>query len=356
MMSVTSDSLSIASRDAQESRIAANWLRRLERCLGDKGALAFHHALRETGISQNDIDRAANIHQAQLDQVSRILRADLPDLTLRMFAIAELIDLGLTGYAAVNSGSVGRAMDVLYQYHSLTSDRYNDRLERVGDMAVVTTTPFFNHLHDLQNIVEDSFMGNWRCLEILLGSAFDPGRIRLDFQHPAPAYVATYQSCFKGAHLNFEAENNELHFPVRWLDNPVDNAIEGMENVYTAMCERILGPGDHSADTAEQVRRLLLSRPGRKMLRLEEAADYLRLSPTQLRKRLYRGNTSYKALVLEIRMELAKHYLLDTQLSVQEISYLLDYSQPAPFSRAFKLHLGLAPDQYRRSQSTRLSA
>ena len=41
MMNVTADSLSIASRDAQESRIAANWLRRLERCLGDEGALLF---------------------------------------------------------------------------------------------------------------------------------------------------------------------------------------------------------------------------------------------------------------------------------------------------------------------------
>ncbi|MEH6581302.1 MAG: helix-turn-helix domain-containing protein [Halioglobus sp.] len=355
-MNVTAGSLSIASRDAQESRIAANWLHRLERCLGDEGAPLFRDALRETGISQNDIHMATNIHQAQLDQVSRFLRADVPDITLRMFAIAELIDLGLTGYAAVNSDSVGRAMNVLYQYHSLTSDRYNDQLERVGEMAIVTTTPFFNHLHDLQNIVEDSFMGNWRCLEILLGSAFDPGRVRLNFQHPAPAYLATYESCFKGARLNFEAENNELHFPVRWLDNPVDNAIHGMENVYTAMCARILGPGDRTADTAEQVRRLLLSRPGRKMLRLEEAAEHLRLSPTQLRKRLYRVNTSFKALVLEIRMELAKHYLLDTQLTVQEISYLLDYSQPAPFSRAFKLHCGLAPDQYRRANSTLLSA
>jgi AraC-like DNA-binding protein len=350
-MNVTADLPSIASRDAQESRIAANWLRRLERCLGDEGALLFQNALRETGIGQNDIDRAANIQQAQLDQVSRILRADVPDLTLRMFAIAELIDLGLTGYAAVNSGSVGRAMDVLYQYHSLTSDRYTDQLERMGDTVVLTTTPFFNHLHDLQNIVEDSFMGNWRCLEILLGSAFDPGRIRLNFQHAAPSYVTTYESVFSGARMNFEAEQNELHFPARWLDNPVDNAIEGMENVYTAMCERILGPGDRSADTAEQVRRLLLSRPGRKMLRLEEAAEYLRLSTAQLRKRLYRANTSYKALVLEIRLELAKHYLLDTQLSVQEISYLLDYSQPAPFSRAFKLHCGLAPDQYRRAHT-----
>jgi AraC-like DNA-binding protein len=348
-MNVTPDSLSIASRDAQESRIAANWMRRLERCLGTDGAPLYQRALRKAGISRSDIERSANIQQSQLDDVVHVVRAETPDITLRMFAIAELLDLGLTGYAAVNSGSVGRALAVLYQYHSLTSDRYSDQLERDGDQAVVSAVPVFNHLHDLQNVVEDSFMGNWRCLEILLGPAFDSSKIRLDFEHTVPSYFATYETVFRGAKIRFETEQSALRFPARWLDKPVDHAIEGMEDVYTAMCERVLGPGDRNADTAEQVRRLLLSRPGRKMLRLEEAADYLRLSATQLRKRLYRANTSYKNLVLEIRLELAKHYLLDTRLSVQEISYLLDYSQPAPFSRAFKLHCGLPPDQYRQA-------
>jgi AraC-like DNA-binding protein len=50
-------------------------------------------------------------------------------------------------------------------------------------------------------------------------------------------------------------------------------------------------------------------------------------------------------------MELARHYLLDTHLSVQEIAYLLDYASPAPFSRAFKQHFGLAPEYYRQAQS-----
>jgi AraC-like DNA-binding protein len=347
-MKMANDTLSLASRSAQESRIAANWLRRLERCLGEEGASLFQTALRQTGIGQNDIERAENIQQVQLDQVSRVIRNEVPDITLRMFAMAELIDLGLTGYAAVNSGTVGRALEVLYQYHSLTSDRYNDQLELVNGDAVITAIPLFNHLRDLQNISEDSFTGNWRSLQILLGPAFNPARIRLYFEHAAPAYIATYESVFSGAKLNFEADHNELHFPASWLNNPVDHAIDGMEDVYTAMCERVLGGIDTSTDTVKQVRRLLLSRPGRKMYRLGEAAEQLHLSPTQLRKRLYRAGSNFKSLVLETRMELAKHYLVDTHLSVQEIAYLLDYSQAAPFSRAFKAHSEVSPDHYRK--------
>ena len=68
---------------------------------------------------------------------------------------------------------------------------------------------------------------------------------------------------------------------------------------------------------------------------------------SQLRKRLYRENTSYKEIVLEVRMTLAQHYLEATTLSVQEIAYLLDYSQAAPFSRAFKAYFGYPPQAAR---------
>jgi len=79
------------------------------------------------------------------------------------------------------------------------------------------------------------------------------------------------------------------------------------------------------------------------MLRLEEAAGEMRMSTAQLRKRLYRSGTSYKKIVLEVRMILGRHYLESTHLSIQEVAYLLDYSQPGPFSRAFKKYFGQAP-------------
>jgi AraC-like DNA-binding protein len=86
------------------------------------------------------------------------------------------------------------------------------------------------------------------------------------------------------------------------------------------------------------------------MLRLEEAADALLLSTARLRKRLYRAGTSYKQIVLEVRMALALHYLESTPLTVQEVAFLLDYSQPGPFSRAFKKYYGYPPSDVRRSR------
>jgi len=338
------------SRDQEESRIVAIWLQRLRSCLPEEQLPLFHQALKQVGIRASDLEGEAHCSQSQLDQVLRLVRHEIPDVTLRLFARAEVLDLGLIGYAAINSGNLGKALEVMYAYHSLASDRYIDQLEVFAHEAVVYPTALPGHVDDYQNIVEDSLGGNWRSMQILLGDAADRRRIHLHFDYPAPAYVDTYLEIF-GPNCHFEQERSELRFPSAWLDISINRSGGGLAQVFTAMCERILGPGEKSGDTSAKVQRLLLSRPGRNMLRLEDAAQQLLLSPNQLRKRLYRAGTTYKALVLGTRMELARHYLLDTHLSVQEIAYLLDYASPAPFSRAFKQHFGLAPEYYRQAQS-----
>jgi AraC-like DNA-binding protein len=255
-------------------------------------------------------------------------------------------DLGLIGYAAIHSGTLGKALELLYAYHSLASDRYIDHFEIQGDTAVVYPTPLPSHLHDFMNIVEDSLSGNWRALQMLLGESADPAKISVQFDFPEPSYCATFIDVF-GPNCRFNQERSALRFPRAWLDVPIYRSGGELSRLFTAMCERVLGPGDAGNDISEVVQRLLLSRTGRRMPHLEEAAEQLLLSPNQLRKRLYRAGTTYKALVLKTRMEMARHYLLDTHLSVQEIGYLLDYAAPAPFSRAFKHHFGLAPEFYR---------
>jgi AraC-like DNA-binding protein len=336
------------SRRAEKQRIAANWLRRIRDCLakGD-GPARLADAVLQANIQVDSRGNYVRVEQQQIDKVVRVLLPHVPDISLRMFAKAELTDLGVMGYAAINSDTVGDAMQLLYNYHELTSDRYYDRLELESETAIVTPIPVMAHIQDFKNIAEDSLAGNWRTLGLLLGPDVDYGNASVHFDFPAPVYVATYKQVFNCS-VEFDAGRNELRFPSRWLLRPVASANQTLADVCTAMCDRLIGAGSSDRDMPQMVRRLLLSRPGRRMYRLDEAAAELNLSATQLRKRLYRAGTTYKALVLETRMALARHYIEDTTLSVQEVAYLLDYSQPAPFSRAFKAYYGIPPEASRR--------
>jgi len=256
----------------------------------------------------------------------------------------DLLDLGLMGYAALSSGTVGNAIKIMFRYQELTSDRYSEKVVMEDDYLCIRPIPRLQHLARLRSIAEDCLGGNWRAFELLLGPEADLRGAYAHFAFSEPQYSNAYHDVFKPCLVKFDAERTELRIPQRWLALPVASANAVMLGVTSAVCERMLGPGRNiRMDTPRAVRRLLLSRPGKRMLRLEEAADELLMSTAQLRKRLYRAQTSYKNIVLETRMGLARHYLEFTPLSVQEIAYLLDYAQPGPFSRAFKKYYGFPP-------------
>jgi len=62
------------------------------------------------------------------------------------------------------------------------------------------------------------------------------------------------------------------------------------------------------------------------------------------------GNTVGKAIQARISLE-AKRLLTNTDASIGEIAFALNFEDPAYFSRFFKKHTGLAPQAFRESQS-----
>ena len=77
----------------------------------------------------------------------------------------------------------------------------------------------------------------------------------------------------------------------------------------------------------------------------------LAMSPRTLQRRLSAEHVSYQSLLEEARKEAAGRYLADGTLAIGEIAYLIGYSEPAPFHRAFKRWYGKTPEAFRRSRT-----
>lgn len=334
----------IPSRQEEEARIVGNFLHRLHEVLGDRRLSLFSQALAEAGISHAQLSTTEGLTLDVLDHVLGGIRAEIPDIILRLLKSMDLPDLGLIGYAALSCGNLEKALNILLRYQELTSDRYHDQTRTTDHSFIIRPVPRFRHLSDEVSIAEDCIAGYWRALELLLGAEADLNGAVASFAYSPPRYAQTYYEVLAPCKVKFEQEVNELRIPRSWLQRQVTSANVVMSGVTASVCERMLGPGRGARqDTPRAVRRLLLSRPGKRILRLEEAAEELLMSTSQLRKRLYRDGTSYKKIVLEVRMGLARHYLKSTPLTIQEIAFLLDYSQPGPFSRAFKSYYGHSP-------------
>lgn len=69
--------------------------------------------------------------------------------------------------------------------------------------------------------------------------------------------------------------------------------------------------------------------------------------------RIIKQNTgkSFSDIILSIRMQRARHYLLNTVMPINNIAHLLGLDSTEHFSRMFKKHRGMSPKEYRNTFS-----
>ncbi|MDL2223342.1 helix-turn-helix domain-containing protein [Bacteroidales bacterium OttesenSCG-928-M11] len=81
-------------------------------------------------------------------------------------------------------------------------------------------------------------------------------------------------------------------------------------------------------------------------------AEQLRISPNHLNKvvKTVTGKTAIQ-LLNEIRLELAREYLTNSELSISEVAYQLGFEDPSYFSRYFKKGTGISPSEWKTHNS-----
>jgi len=102
-----------------------------------------------------------------------------------------------------------------------------------------------------------------------------------------------------------------------------------------------------STDVTSEVRRALVMQATGGDMRIDVVARRLATTPRTLQRRLARSGTSFDALRDDARKQAAEAYLTGTALSIAEVAYLLGFSEPTAFHRAFKRWHGATPQAFR---------
>jgi AraC-like DNA-binding protein len=171
--------------------------------------------------------------------------------------------------------------------------------------------------------------------------------LRVDFRGPVPAHQARLESFFK-APMHHGQESDALVFSTLDLARPLVSSNSELAGLLGPRAEQLLVETG-GQDVAEQVRAAL-----RRMLAgdepsMEAVAQSLGTSERSLQRRLSEAGTSFVALLGEVRWELARERLAQTDMDVAELSFLLGFSDPSAFHRAFKRWEGMTPLEYRRA-------
>jgi AraC-like DNA-binding protein len=89
---------------------------------------------------------------------------------------------------------------------------------------------------------------------------------------------------------------------------------------------------------------------------MDTIAGRMGLSRQTLFRRLKAEGVTFEQVLDELRHRLALHYLAGRKASVNETGYLVGFSDPAAFSRAFKRWTGKSPSMVRASGAERETA
>ncbi len=86
---------------------------------------------------------------------------------------------------------------------------------------------------------------------------------------------------------------------------------------------------------------------------IEDIADALHISSRTLQRRLQEEGSSFQRVLEEARRQLARQYLNNSVLELNEAAYLLGYEDSSSFVRAFRTWEGVPPARWREEQRAR---
>ena len=86
--------------------------------------------------------------------------------------------------------------------------------------------------------------------------------------------------------------------------------------------------------------------------KMQDVARELHMSSRTLQRRLQDAGYSFQQVLEEARHQLARHYLNNSLLELNETAYLLGYEDSSSFVRAFRLWEGVPPAHWRGAQRT----
>ena len=311
------------------------------------GLQAFYAACDITAERLADVDARLTPTHLRIAWTEAIRLTGDPALALRIAAATPTGAFGIVEYLCRTAPTLGDALRQWVRYLNLLNDSVDVELIIENDQHACVRVVTDSH--------DPSPAAHELCFAMLLAqaktlSAMPFKATAIDFVHRAPSDIAPYRKWFD-APVRFSAEHTHLVLPRSALATNLVTADPTLAAILSKHIEDVHQRAPAGPPLTAQVRRILGTALRNDDAGVDSIARVLGLTSRSLQRRLKDEGSSFQLLRDEIRRELADRYL-DDELSISEISFLLGFSEPSAFFRAFKRWTGLTPIEHRTHRRT----
>jgi AraC-like DNA-binding protein len=315
--------------------------------------------MEELGLSASAVLRRAGLSQGFVDQPRVLLKTE--ELFALWRAVGEVstnsaigLQLGTEtkterfhpmGLAALSCENFGAAIDRMARYKQLTCPE--EILQEKDDEE------WRIQFHWLLAEDVDPPVLNECCFAWVLsigrhgtGTRLSP--IRVEFVQ-ARKHVKAIERHF-GCPVICGAPRNVIVFRASDAERPFVTRNAELLAMLAPQFEEELRLENSDENFVERVRIAIQQKLTGRRPTIEDIADALHLSSRTLQRRLQDEGFNFQRVLDEARHQLARHYLTNSVLELNEAAYLLGYEDGNSFVRAFRTWEGVPPARWREKQ------
>ncbi|TQV71039.1 AraC family transcriptional regulator [Aliikangiella marina] len=324
-------------------------------------AIHFVHTIlrsaEKLGLNTNQLLETANIDAKLIDKPDiRITPIQFSRLMQTMWIYADDEFLGmaktpvrygvftLMAKQAVHYQKLRSVYRHLTNFYNLVNDALDLKFTVDGDQAEFTMKLHTPH-RDKDNALREFLLLLFhRFPSWLIGQRIPLKGILFDYSKPR--HFSEYRLMYP-CRAEFDHAQCGFSFARPWLDAEVVRTPRELRDyMRRAPLDWFLRQEYHAVYT-QRVALLLEQADSPADISMEQVAEKLHLTSRTLRRKLVTEGASFQKIKDHIRRDLAINLLSNRKTSVSQISQQLGFSEPAAFSRAFKLWTGLSPKEYR---------
>lgn len=303
--------------------------------------------LNDAGISQDLLSAPAErVPLARYMDLYRMAaeRGGDPDIGLYVGHIIYFTGMNLHLYMTTICRNLKEYFNVIPSTIRIRGDTGQVLIRPQGDFIRLEWHPLDEQTAKWRPLVDEMLKSS---AEIVSAICALPVPVRAaEFSYPAPDDTRALKRAF-GSNLKFGCDVSCLYFSREVVLYPlIDVGFELGADFWAgprSVFDEPLAVDPFLRDVRIAIRRAL---PGG-ALTIDSLAKELSVSRRTLQRRLSALDSSFKAMLQDVREEQSRRYLDDPRLAVTEIALLLGYSDQASFSNAFKSWCGCAPTEYR---------
>jgi AraC-like DNA-binding protein len=256
--------------------------------------------------------------------------------------------LGIVGYVILSCRTAGQALERLARYAPLL----NEGLQVSVVQQDGTTQCRFGAAPGIDSFVQRSprqaveTLAAGIVLTLARLATPAPRPLAVSFAHGAPPSTDEHRRLL-GAELRFDQPDNAVTYATAALAANLLSADPALLDMFDADARRRMAQLPAHGAVSSRVQTLLGSRLRGEVPSLSAIASELAMSERSVQRSLSEERTSYRELVDEVRKDLALAHLSRPGVSATDVAFLLGFSEPSAFTRAFRRWTGASPTQFR---------